>query len=49
MAIKGISWTKVGYMGITLIMGVAGTILLFYGLRCVMGYKARFEGKNKLE
>ena len=48
MAIKGISWTKIDYMGITLVMGVAGTILLFYGLRCIMGFMAGFAGKNKL-
>lgn len=36
MAIRGTSWQQAGNMGLTLLLGFAGTLLLFYGLRSVM-------------
>lgn len=33
LAIRGIAWTTVGRMGLTLLLGTAGTMLLFYGMR----------------
>ena len=36
MAIQGIAWTKVSMMGLTLLLGSAGTMLLFYGMRALI-------------
>lgn len=36
MAIRGTSWQQAWKMGLTLFLGFAGTLLLFYGLRSVM-------------
>ncbi|MCU6763203.1 FtsX-like permease family [uncultured Roseburia sp.] len=36
MAIRGTSWQQAGNMGLTLLLGFAGTLLLFYGLRSVI-------------
>ncbi|MDC7286634.1 FtsX-like permease family protein [Blautia schinkii] len=50
MAINGMAWNELGKMGLTIILGLAGTILLFYGLRVVMGFLAgRSSRKNKLQ
>ena len=38
LAIRGFSWQSVFRMGLTLISGVCGTFLLFYGLRTVMDF-----------
>jgi len=38
MAISGLAWDEAGKMGLTLILGFAGTLLLFFGLRSVMGF-----------
>lgn len=40
MAISGLAWHEVGKMGITLILGFIGTLLLFFGLRSIMGFLA---------
>lgn len=36
MAIQGIAWTKVSMMGLTLLLGIVGTMLLFYGMRALI-------------
>lgn len=36
MAIRGITWQAAGMMLLTLLLGLAGTILLFYGMRAVI-------------
>ena len=35
MAIRGIAWSQIRMMGLTLLLGFAGTLLFFYGLRYV--------------
>lgn len=35
LAVRGTSWQKVSWMALTLALGFAGTLLLFYGLRIV--------------
>ena len=45
MAIIGLSWKTLVFMGITLIFGLGGTILLFYGLRSIIE-KIATKGKN---
>lgn len=35
LAIQGMSWRKGSIMGLTILLGFAGTLLLFYGLRSV--------------
>lgn len=37
MAISGFSWYKIEQMGLTVILGLAGTLLLFYGFRFLIG------------
>lgn len=50
MAINGMAWNELGKMGLTIILGLGGTILLFYGLRFAMGFLAGRSGKkNKLQ
>ena len=46
LAIRGFSWQSVFRMGLTLISGVCGTFLLFYGLRTVMDFFARRAGRS---
>ena len=36
MAIQEIAWTKVSMMGLTLLLGIIGTMLLFYGMRALI-------------
>lgn len=47
MAIQGISWTKVRMMGLTLLLGLFGTILLFYGMRALIALIVKESKKNK--
>ncbi len=35
LAIRGISWSQIRMMGITVLLGFAGTLLFFYGLRYI--------------
>ena len=46
MAIQGIAWTKVSMMGLTLLLGPAGTMLLFYGMRALIALIVKkWQGK----
>lgn len=47
MAISGIAWYSVLGMGITLLMGLSGTLLFFFGLRSVMSFFAGHIKKRK--
>ena len=47
LAISGIAWSKIRWMGITLACGLVGTILFFFGLRVVMGILAWRSHGNK--
>ncbi|ABN53318.1 MAG TPA: ABC transporter permease [Hungateiclostridium thermocellum] len=47
MAISGLAWDEAGKMGLTLILGFAGTLLLFFGLRSVMGFLAKRSGNGQ--
>ncbi len=47
LAVSGLAWREVNWMGLTLFMGVLGTMLLFYGLRAVTGFLVRHGGKNR--
>ena len=44
MAIRGLSWTKLTTMALTLLLGLVGTLLLFYGMRSPM---ALLAGKGR--
>ena len=46
MAIKGIAWYEIGMMLLTLLLGLLGTILLFYGMRAVISLLVN-AGKEK--
>lgn len=46
-AMKGIAWTSLLMMGLTLIVGVLGTFLVFYGMRFILGILASYPAKNK--
>ena len=35
LAIRGVSWSQIRMMGLTLLLGFAGTLLFFYGLRYI--------------
>ncbi|MEY8427976.1 ABC transporter permease [Lachnospiraceae bacterium 46-15] len=48
LAIRGISWTSMGRMGVTMFLGILGTFLLFYGLRVVLGFLAEWQGRKRL-
>lgn len=41
LAIRGLAWSSLRYMAGTLALGVAGTLLLFYGLRVIIDRLAR--------
>lgn len=45
LAIGGRAWSDLRYMAGTLALGVAGTLLLFYGLRVIIDRLARREGR----
>lgn len=47
MAIKGISWIHLNQMAFTLLLGFAGTMLLFYGLRFPIGLTASRARKDR--
>ena len=47
MAIQGIAWTKVSMMGLTLLLGSAGTMLLFYGMRALIALIVKKGKGNK--
>ncbi len=47
MAITGVSWYNTNRMGFTVILGIAGTLLLFYGLRFIIGILANRSNKNR--
>lgn len=47
MAIAGISWTKAEKMGLTVLLGVVGTELLFFGLRVLLEILAKVGGAGK--
>lgn len=44
--ISGVAWRDMGQMGLTLLFGIAGTMLLFFGLRVVIGYFAGYGGRR---
>ena len=44
LAIRGLAWSALRYMALTIVLGVAGTLLLFYGLRSGIGRLARRGG-----
>lgn len=41
IAIRGLAWSDLRYMALTIVLGVAGTLLLFYGLRIGIDRLAR--------
>ncbi len=45
-AISGVAWHEVGHMAFTVILGLTGTLLFFYGLRILIGFIAKSGGKN---
>mgnify|MGYP000113901542 CR=1 FL=1 len=47
MAIQGIAWTKVSMMGLTLLLGIVGTMLLFYGIRALIALIVKKGKGNK--
>ena len=47
-AIRGYAWSGLRYMAGTLALGVAGTLLLFYGLRIIIDRLARRGGAGRL-
>ena len=48
LAIRGLAWSALRYMALTIVLGVAGTLLLFYGLRSGIGRLARRGGAGRL-
>lgn len=47
MAISGISWYNMKKMGLTLVLGLAGTLLLFFGLRSVMDFLVKHGKRDR--
>lgn len=47
MAISGLSWLNIGRMGLTVVLGLLGTLLLFFGLRSVVGFLAEHGRPNR--
>lgn len=47
MAIGGYAWQGVGQMGFTLVLGILGTMLFFFGLRSGLGFLAAHPRKNR--
>lgn len=48
LAIRGLAWSALRYMALTIVLGVAGTLLLFYGLRFGIGRLARRGSAGRL-
>jgi putative ABC transport system permease protein len=49
LAIRGMSWSSIRIMAITFICGLAGTLLIFFGLRSFMGIMAtKFQNNHRL-
>ena len=48
LAIRGLAWSALRYMALTIVLGVAGTLLLFYGLRVIIDRLARRGGAGRL-
>lgn len=47
MAIQGMAWIELGKMALTILLGLSGTILLFFGFRVVMGGLARRSSRRQ--
>lgn len=47
MGISGISWYEIRGMALTLLLGLSGTVLFFFGLRAGLGVLARRGGKDR--
>ena len=47
LGISGDAWLNIKMMGVTLLLGGLGTILLFFGLRTVIGFLAGTGNRNK--
>lgn len=47
MAIQGMAWSALKWMGLTLTLGLAGTLLLFYGMRSPIALLAEKGGRGK--
>lgn len=47
MAIQGTAWTTVNMMGLTLLLGSAGTMLLFYGMRALVALIVKKGNGNR--
>lgn len=47
MGIKGIAWYAAGMMLLTLLLGLLGTILLFYGMRAVISLLVKTGKENR--
>lgn len=47
MGIKGIAWYAAGMMLLTLLLGLLGTILLFYGMRAVISFLVKTGKENR--
>lgn len=45
-AIRGFSWSSVAQMGVTMLLGLLGTFLLFFGMRAALGFLARRQGRK---
>lgn len=46
MAISGVAWHGPGRMALTVIAGLTGTLLFFYGLRILIGFLAKTGGTD---
>lgn len=47
LAIRGISWSQIRMMGITVLLGFAGTLLFFYGLRYIFNLIIKTGKRNR--
>lgn len=47
MAIRGIAWQEVKIMLLTLLSGIIGTILLFYGMRAIIALLVKSDKSNR--
>lgn len=46
-ALNGLAWQGPGWMALTVLSGLSGTLLFFYGLRVPLGLLARNDRKNQ--